>query len=114
MNTLKLAVLALAFAFPLQGMSAGSDDAGHGKDYRTFHADGTVALESVNLSIFRNEILGLMGPSRSGKTTLLRNLNRMADSIEGARREGSIYLDGENIFSRECDPDNLRRLLAGG
>ena len=50
-----------------------------------------------------------MGPSKSGKTTFLRVLNRMCDLIPNARVQGTVLLDNENILQPECDVDNLRR-----
>ncbi len=74
-----------------------------------FYPDGAAALKGVNLSIARNEILGIIGPSRSGKSTLLRSMNRMVDLIHKARHEGRIFLDSLDIYSGDCDPDHLRR-----
>jgi phosphate transport system ATP-binding protein len=73
------------------------------------YQDGIVALDNINLSVARNEILGIMGPARSGKSTLLRSINRMADAIPGVVRKGSISLDGEDIYADEVAPDDLRR-----
>jgi len=50
-----------------------------------------------------------MGPSKSGKSTLLRVLNRMSDLVPGARVEGKAWLDGENILDPDCDVVSLRR-----
>ncbi len=50
-----------------------------------------------------------MGPAQSGKSTLLRSLNRMTDLIPGVRREGVITLDGKDIHDPDCDPSELRR-----
>jgi phosphate transport system ATP-binding protein len=73
------------------------------------YQDGSIALDNINLSVIRNEILGIMGPSQSGKSTLLRSLNRMVDAIPGTARKGSITLEGVDIFSGGIDPDDLRR-----
>lgn len=73
------------------------------------YQDGSVALDSINLSILKNEILGIMGPARSGKSTLLRSINRMADAIPGTVRKGSITLDGVDIYSDAIGHDDLRR-----
>ncbi|AEB10446.1 phosphate ABC transporter ATP-binding protein PstB [Desulfobacca acetoxidans] len=67
------------------------------------------AIEDLRLDIRQGEILGLMGPSKSGKTTFLRVLNRMSDLVSGARVEGSVHLDGEDILARDCNVDELRR-----
>ncbi len=73
------------------------------------YQDGSVALDHIDLTVIKNEILGIMGPARSGKSTLLRSINRMVDAIPGIVRKGSIALDGVDIYSDEIDPDDLRR-----
>ena len=67
------------------------------------------ALDSISLEIRPHEIFGLMGPAKSGKSTLLRVLNRMSDLIPGARVTGRAWLDNEDILSPDCDVVNLRR-----
>lgn len=66
------------------------------------------ALKDVSMQIKKNEITALIGPSGCGKSTFLKTLNRMNDLVEGARVEGVIKLDGEDIY-RELDPITLRR-----
>jgi len=61
MKILKVALLAIAFALPLQVMSAESDDAGHGNDYRTFHSDGTVAFGQIGDSYTADLVMYLAG-----------------------------------------------------
>ena len=56
------------------------------------------ALINVDLTIRKNHITALIGPSGCGKSTFLRCLNRMNDVIEGCRIEGSIALDGVDIY----------------
>jgi len=56
------------------------------------------ALKGVNLSICRNEVTAFIGPSGCGKTTLLKCFNRMNDLIEGCRVEGSIRIEGVDIY----------------
>ncbi|MFN2124121.1 MAG: phosphate ABC transporter ATP-binding protein [Candidatus Promineifilaceae bacterium] len=76
------------------------------------YADGTQALRNINLNIQPNELFVIFGPSRSGKSTLLRLLNRLSDLVEGAQREGNIIFDGQDIFAREVDVTRLRRLIS--
>ena len=65
------------------------------------------ALKKINLDIKEKEITALIGPSGCGKSTFLKTLNRMIDLEEGVRIEGSIALDGKDIFA-EIDPISLR------
>ncbi|ACL70900.1 phosphate ABC transporter ATP-binding protein PstB [Halothermothrix orenii] len=67
------------------------------------------ALKDINLPIEENKVTALIGPSGCGKSTFLRTLNRMNDLIEGARVEGKVLLDGENIYSKETDVVELRK-----
>ncbi len=67
------------------------------------------ALKEISLAINRQEVFGLMGPAKSGKSTLLRVLNRMCDLIDGARVTGKALLDGEDILAPDCDLVRLRR-----
>ncbi len=57
------------------------------------------ALKSVSMSVPEKEITAMIGPSGCGKSTLLKTLNRMNDLVEGCRIEGSVLLDGQNIFN---------------
>jgi phosphate transport system ATP-binding protein len=66
------------------------------------------ALFDVNLDIFDHSVTALIGPSGCGKSTFLRALDRMNDVIEGCRMTGDITLDGEDIYSRDVDPVQLR------
>ena len=66
------------------------------------------ALRGVSLSVERNEILGIIGPAQSGKTTLLKSINRTIDDVPGIVVSGSVKLDGNDI--RELnDVSSLRR-----
>ncbi len=67
------------------------------------------ALENINLKIYENEVTAFIGPSGCGKTTLLRCLNRSNDFVPGARLEGNILVDGEDIYRPELDPPALRQ-----
>ena len=69
------------------------------------------ALKDLSLEVMEHEIFGLMGPAKSGKSTLLRILNRMSDLIPGARVEGRVWLDGEDILQPDYDVVNLRRRM---
>ncbi len=67
------------------------------------------ALDDISLEIRCREIFGLMGPAQSGKSTLLRVLNRMCDLVDGCRTTGRVWLDHENILAPDCDLVALRR-----
>jgi len=66
------------------------------------------ALRAITLDVREGEILAIIGPAHSGKTTLLRCLNRMIDFVPGVRIEGIVRLDGQDVF-RMRDPTELRR-----
>src|SRR4051812_6815260 len=63
-----------------------------------------LALKDIDLDVPRNQITALIGPSGCGKSTLLRCFNRMNDLIPGARTEGAIRFDGEEINTPDVDP----------
>jgi phosphate transport system ATP-binding protein len=67
------------------------------------------AIEDISLVIPVRRITALIGPSGCGKSTLIRCLNRMNDLIEGARIEGEVTLDGDNIYRPGYDATELRR-----
>jgi phosphate transport system ATP-binding protein len=66
------------------------------------------AVCDVSLDIGRNQVLALIGPSGCGKSTFLRCLNRMNDTIASARVDGTITLDGQDIYERKQDVAQLR------
>jgi phosphate transport system ATP-binding protein len=66
-------------------------------------------LENIALNIQPNEVTALIGPSGCGKSTFLRSLNRMNDIVPGARVEGSISIDGTDIYAPTVDVVDLRR-----
>jgi phosphate transport system ATP-binding protein len=67
------------------------------------------ALENISLGIQDRQITALIGPSGCGKSTFLRALNRMNDTIPSARAEGTILLDGDNIYDPDVDVVELRQ-----
>jgi phosphate transport system ATP-binding protein len=66
------------------------------------------AIKDVSLDIGKNQVVAMIGPSGCGKSTFLRCLNRMNDTIDGCRVQGSITLDGQEIYAKSQDPVPLR------
>ena len=66
-------------------------------------------LEQIAVHIRPNEVTALIGPSGCGKSTFLRTLNRMNDIVPGARVEGVVTIDGEDIYAPSVDVVDLRR-----
>ncbi|HOJ26423.1 MAG TPA: phosphate ABC transporter ATP-binding protein [Candidatus Saccharicenans sp.] len=69
------------------------------------------SLKNLNLDIYRKEILGIIGPARSGKSTFLTCLNRLNDLVPGSRVSGKILVDGLDIYQPEVEVAALRRRL---
>lgn len=61
---------------------------------------GESALKNVNFSIYQNEILGIIGPANSGKTTFLRTLNRLNDLDPRYQHQGEVLIDGKDIYRK--------------
>jgi phosphate transport system ATP-binding protein len=72
------------------------------------HYSGKMAIRNVSLDIRRHHVLALIGASGCGKSTFLRCLNRMNDTIAGAKVAGRITLDGEDIYAPGTDVAQLR------
>ncbi len=67
------------------------------------------ALADINFAAQENKITAIIGPSGCGKSTLLRSFNRMTDLTPGARTEGEVLLDDENINVAGIDVVDVRR-----
>jgi phosphate transport system ATP-binding protein len=74
--------------------------------YGKFHA-----VREVNLSVLPRSVTAFIGPSGCGKSTVLRTLNRMHEVIPGARVDGEVLLDGEDIYGQRVDPVDVRRTI---
>ena len=68
-----------------------------------------LAVEGVNLAIEPRSVTAFIGPSGCGKSTFLRTLNRMHEVIPGARVEGEVLIDGDNLYGPGVDPVLVRR-----
>jgi len=75
------------------------------------HYGNSLAVKDVSLDIYKNQITAFIGPSGCGKTTILRCLNRMNDLIPSAKVTGSIKYHGEEMYSPEVDPVQVRKLI---
>ena len=67
------------------------------------------ALKNVSLNIKEKTVAAFIGPSGCGKTTLIRCLNRMHEMTPGARVEGQVIVDGEDIYDKSIDPVVVKR-----
>jgi len=74
--------------------------------YGDFHA-----VQDVNIAIQANRVTALIGSSGCGKSTFLRSLNRMHELVPGARVEGSVVIDGQDVYQRNIDPVEVRRTV---
>jgi phosphate transport system ATP-binding protein len=74
--------------------------------YGNFHA-----LKNINFKAYPNTVSAFIGPSGCGKSTLLRVFNRMNDLIDGVKVFGKTHIDGENIYKKNLDVDELRKRI---
>ncbi len=74
-----------------------------------FYYGKSQALYDISLEIPQRQVIAFIGPSGCGKSTFLRTLNRMNDTIAGARVDGTVMIDGENIYDSGTDVVSLRR-----
>ena len=70
-----------------------------------------LAVSKVNLTVEPRSVTAFIGPSGCGKSTVLRTLNRLHEVIAGARVEGEVLLDGEDIYGSDVDPVDVRRTI---
>jgi phosphate transport system ATP-binding protein len=78
------------------------------KDFNFFYGSFQ-ALSSLTLPLYAQQITALIGPSGCGKSTFLRSLNRMNDTVKGARAQGEVLLNGQNIYAPDVDVTELRQ-----
>lgn len=77
------------------------------KDLSVYYGDSRVVTE-VTLDILRNRITAIIGPSGTGKSTLLRCFNRMNDLIPSFRLSGEVLFQGQNLYAPNVDPTEIR------
>jgi phosphate transport system ATP-binding protein len=70
---------------------------------------GQQVLRAIDLDLPDRDVTAIIGPSGCGKSTFIRCLNRMHELVPGARAEGTVWLDGEDVYDRSVDPVLLRR-----
>lgn len=68
-------------------------------------------LKDINLNIHKNAVTSLIGPSGCGKSTFIRTLNRMNDLIDGFKHDGTVLLDGKDIYDPKVDVVDLRKKI---
>ncbi|MCX2839034.1 MULTISPECIES: phosphate ABC transporter ATP-binding protein PstB [Salinimicrobium] len=78
------------------------------KDVKVFY-DDFMAIKGIDMNIRANKITAFIGPSGCGKSTFLRLFNRMNDYVDGFRMEGEILIDGENIYKKKVNVEQLRK-----
>ena len=74
-----------------------------------FYYGPVMALKGLDLSIRPHQIFAVLGPARSGKTTLLKSVNRLTDLLYGTSHKGQIFIDGREIYGEEVSLPDLRR-----
>jgi phosphate transport system ATP-binding protein len=77
---------------------------------RAFYGDHE-AVRGVTLHLEPNQVTAIIGPSGCGKSTLVRCINRMHEEISGARVEGTVTLDGQEIYGEQTDPVAVRSTI---
>ena len=97
------------------GEQSSSENAPDGKSIKIsvreldFFYGKSQALHKISLDIPEREVMAFIGPSGCGKSTFLRTLNRMNDTIPGARVDGKVLIDGKDIYAGGTDIVSLRR-----
>jgi phosphate transport system ATP-binding protein len=86
---------------------------GHSVSLKGLHAfyGDSEAVKGVDLEFAPNEVTAMIGPSGCGKSTLVRCINRMHEEIPGARAEGEVLLDGEDVYGERVDVVAVRRSI---
>ncbi|MDN5746573.1 MAG: phosphate ABC transporter ATP-binding protein PstB [Nocardioidaceae bacterium] len=79
-------------------------------DVNIYYGD-FLAVQGVNMTIRAGAVTAFIGPSGCGKSTFLRSLNRMHEVIPGARVEGKIVVDGQDLYDPSVDPVAVRRQI---
>ncbi len=91
----------------IEQANAMSDSKISANKVQVYYGD-THAIKDVDIEIQPRSVTSFIGPSGCGKSTFLRTINRMNDTIDICRVEGSIKIDGEDIYDPKVDPVQLR------
>jgi phosphate transport system ATP-binding protein len=107
-----MTTMGIASAPSLSASAVSKPDSGKAKievrDFNFFYGEHKV-LHGIDLDLPERQVTALIGPSGCGKSTFLRSINRMNDIIPGARGEGLIAIDGQNLYAPSVDVVSLRR-----
>ena len=79
-------------------------------DLNIYYGD-FLAVENVTIPIGARSVTAIIGPSGCGKSTFLRSLNRMHEVIPGARVEGKVLVEGQDLYGADMDPVDVRRMV---
>jgi phosphate transport system ATP-binding protein len=90
--------------------SSGDGPALHVRDLSAWYGERQ-AIENVSLDIAPHQVTAIIGPSGCGKSTMLRCLNRMHEVVRGARANGHVSLNGQDIYASDMDPVRVRRVI---
>ena len=78
-------------------------------EHFSFYYGQVTALKDINLTIRAKQIVAILGPARSGKTSLLKSVNRLTELIFGTRHDGHIFIDGQEVYDAGISLPELRR-----
>ncbi len=79
-------------------------------DLNIYYGD-FLAVEDVTIPIGARSVTAIIGPSGCGKSTFLRSLNRMHEVVQGARVEGKVLVEGQDLYGPAIDPVDVRRMV---
>jgi phosphate transport system ATP-binding protein len=92
------------------GVREGAGHAVEVRDLNAYYGDFH-SIKGINIDFPPNQVTALIGPSGSGKSTVVRCINRMHEEIPGARAEGSVKLDGMDVYDPRVDVTAVRRMI---
>ena len=94
----------------VQGLEPGENQGARivAKDIKVWY-DNFNAIKGIDMEIKPNSVTAFIGPSGCGKSTFLRLFNRMNDYVDGFRMEGKIKINGDNIYKKKINVEELRK-----